>query len=310
MANITAKDVAALRAKTGIGMMECKKALVEANGDMEEAVTILRKRGELKAEAKAATRIAADGIVDILKDGDVTAMIEVNTETDFVAKNATFQEFVKNLLKTVIANKPANVDALLASGYIDGGVTVEAKLKEMIFVIGEKISIRRFVVVEGLTSTYIHGNGSIGVVAKFDTDAATAAKAEFVEFSKNIALQIGAYTTPYLDRDSVPASVIESEKEIVLAQMAADPKNAGKPQQILEKMVIGKLGKFYENNCLLDMDYIKDDELKVGKYVEKTAKELGASLKVVSFVRFEKGEGIEKREDNFAEEIAKLTGKQ
>jgi len=310
MANITAKDVAALRAKTGIGMMECKKALVEANGDMEEAITILRKRGELKAEAKAATRIAADGIVDILKDGDVTAMIEVNTETDFVAKNATFQEFVKNLLKTVIANKPADVDALLASDYIDGGVTVDAKLKEMIFVIGEKISIRRFVVVEGLTSTYIHGNGSIGVVAKFDTDADTAAKAEFVEFAKNIALQIGAYTTPYLDRDSVPANVIESEKEIILAQMAADPKNAGKPQQILEKMVIGKLGKFYENNCLLDMDYIKDDDLKVGKYVEKTAKELGASLKVVSFVRFEKGEGIEKREDNFAEEIAKLTGKQ
>ncbi len=310
MANITAKDVAALRAKTGIGMMECKKALVEANGDMEEAITILRKRGELKAEAKAATRIAADGIVDILKDGDVTAMIEVNTETDFVAKNATFQEFVKNLLKTVIANKPADVDALLASDYIDGGVTVDAKLKEMIFVIGEKISIRRFVVVEGLTSTYIHGNGSIGVVAKFDTDADTAAKAEFVEFAKTIALQIGAYTTPYLDRDSVPANVIESEKEIILAQMAADPKNAGKPQQILEKMVIGKLGKFYENNCLLDMDYIKDDDLKVGKYVEKTAKELGASLKVVSFVRFEKGEGIEKREDNFAEEIAKLTGQQ
>ena len=310
MANITAKDVAALRAKTGIGMMECKKALVESNGDMEEAIKILRKRGELKAEAKAATRIAADGIVDILKDGDTTAMIEVNTETDFVAKNATFQEFVKNLLKTVIANKPADVDALLASDYIDGGVSVEAKLKEMIFVIGEKISIRRFVIVEGLTSTYIHGNGSIGVIAKFETDDATAAKDEFVEFSKNIALQIGAYTTPYLDRDSVPASVIEEEKAIVLAQMANDPKNAGKPQQILEKMVIGKLGKFYENNCLLDMDYIKDDDLKVGKYVEKTAKELGAALKVVSFTRFEKGEGIEKREENFADEIAKLAGQQ
>ena len=309
MANITAKDVAALRAKTGIGMMECKKALVEANGDMEEAITILRKRGELKAEAKAATRIAADGIVDILKDGDVTAMIEVNTETDFVAKNATFQEFVKNLLKTVIANKPADVEALLASDYIDGGVTVDAKLKEMIFVIGEKISIRRFVVVDGLTSTYIHGNGSIGVIVKFDVDAAVAQKAEFDEFTKNIALQIGAYTTPYLDRDSVPASVIEEEKAIVLAQMAQDPKNAGKPQQILEKMVVGKLGKFYENNCLVDMDYIKDDELKVGKYVEKTAKELGAAIKIVSFERFEKGEGIQKREENFADEIAKLTGK-
>ena len=309
MANITAKDVAALRAKTGIGMMECKKALVEANGDAEEAIKILRKRGELKAEAKAATRIAADGIVDILKDGDVTAMIEVNSETDFVAKNASFQEFVKNLLKTIVANKPADVDALMASTYIDGATTVDAKLKEMIFVIGEKISIRRFVVVEGLTSTYIHGNGSIGVIAKFDVDAATAAKAEFDEFAKNIALQIGAYTTPYLDRESVPASVIEEEKAIILAQMANDPKNAGKPQQILEKMVVGKLGKFYENNCLVDMDYIKDDELKVGKYVEKTAKELGASIKIVSFERFEKGEGIQKKEENFADEIAKLTGK-
>ena len=308
MANITAKDVAALRAKTGIGMMECKKALVEANGDMEEAVKILRKRGELKAEAKAATRIAADGIVDILKDGDVTAMIEVNSETDFVAKNASFQEFVKNLLKTIIANKPADVDALMASTYIDGATTVDAKLKEMIFVIGEKISIRRFVIVEGLTSTYIHGNGSIGVIAKFDVDAATAEKAEFVEFAKNIALQIGAYTTPYLDRDSVPASVIEEEKAIVMAQMANDPKNANKPANILEKMVIGKLGKFYENNCLLDMDYIKDDDLKVGQYVTKTAKELGADLKIVSFTRFEKGEGIEKKEENFADEIAKLAG--
>jgi elongation factor Ts len=235
-------------------------------------------------------------------------MIEVNSETDFVAKNASFQEFVKNLLKTIIANKPADVDALMASTYIDGATTVDAKLKEMIFVIGEKISIRRFVVVEGLTSTYIHGNGSIGVVVKFDVDAAVAAKAEFDEFSKNIALQIGAYTTPYLDRDSVPASVIEEEKAIVLAQMANDPKNAGKPQQILEKMVIGKLGKFYENNCLLDMDYIKDDDLKVGKYVEKTAKELGAALKIVSFERFEKGEGIQKKEENFADEIAKLAG--
>ena len=309
MANITAKDVAALRAKTGIGMMECKKALVEANGDAEEAIKILRKRGELKAEAKAATRIAADGIVDILKDGDVTAMIEVNSETDFVAKNASFQEFVKNLLKTIVANKPADVDALMASTYIDGATTVDAKLKEMIFVIGEKISIRRFVVVEGLTSTYIHGNGSIGVIAKFDVDAATAAKAEFDEFAKNIALQIGAYTTPYLDRDSVPASVIESEKEIVLAQMAADPKNAGKPQQILEKMVVGRLGKFYEANCLTEQEYFKDDDMSVSQYVASVAKALGATVTLTAFHRYEKGEGIQKREDNFAEEIAKLTAK-
>ena len=310
MANITAKDVADLRAKTGIGMMECKKALVEANGDVEEAIKILRKRGELKAEAKAATRIAADGIVDILKDGDVTAIIEVNTETDFVAKNASFQEFVKNLLKTIIVNKPADVDALLASEYVDGGVTVDAKLKEMIFVIGEKISIRRFAVVTGIASTYIHGTGSIGVIVTFDADAAIAGTDEFAAFAKNIALQVGAYPTPYLNRESVPASVIEEEKSILMAQIAADPANAKKPAQIIEKMVIGRINKFYDNNCLLDMSYVKDDELKVGKYVEQTAKELGGAITVTGFYRFEKGEGIQKREENFAEEIAKLTNNQ
>ncbi len=308
MANITAKDVATLRAKTGIGMMECKKALVEADGDVEEAIKILRKRGELKAEAKTASRIAADGIVDIMKDGNVTAMIEVNSETDFVAKNASFQEFVKNLLKTIIANKPADVETLMASEYIDGGVTVEAKLKEMIFVIGEKISIRRFVVVEGLSSTYIHGTGSIGVIVSFEADDAVAAKDEFVAFAKNIALQVGAYPTPYLNRESVPASVIEEEKNILMAQIANDPANAKKPAQIIEKMVSGRINKFYDNNCLLDMSYVKDDELKVGKYVDNTAKELGGSIKVTGFFRFEKGEGIQKREENFADEIAKLTG--
>ena len=308
MANITAKDVAALRAKTGIGMMECKKALVEANGDMEEAIKVLRKRGELKAEQKAATRIAADGIVDIMKDGNVTAMIEVNSETDFVAKNASFQEFVKNLLKTIIANKPANVEALMASTYVDGSATVEAKLKEMIFVIGEKLTIRRFAVVEGITSTYIHGTGSIGVIVSFDVDAAVAATEAFEAFAKNIALQVGAYPTPYLNRESVPASVIEEEKAILMAQIANDPANAKKPAQIIEKMVTGRISKFYDNNCLLDMGYVKDDDMKVGQYVDATAKELGGNIAVTGFYRFEKGEGIQKREENFADEIAKLTG--
>ena len=308
MANITAKDVATLRAKTGIGMMECKKALVEAEGDVEEAIKILRKRGELKAEAKTASRIAADGIVDIMKEGDVTAMIEVNSETDFVAKNASFQEFVKNLLKTIITNKPADVDALMASIYIDGTTTVDAKLKEMIFVIGEKISIRRFVVVNGLSSTYIHGTGSIGVIVTFDADEAVAAKDEFAAFAKNIALQVGAYPTPYLNRESVPASVIEEEKNILMAQIANDPANAKKPAQIIEKMVSGRINKFYDNNCLLDMAYVKEDDMKVGKYVENTAKALGGNIIVTGFHRFEKGEGIQKREENFADEIAKLTG--
>ena len=309
MANITAKDVASLRAKTGIGMMECKKALVEANGDVEEAIKILRKRGELKAEAKAATRIAADGIVDIMKEGNLTAMIEVNSETDFVAKNASFQEFVKNLLKTIIANKPATIEELMASTYVDGTATVEAKLKEMIFVIGEKLDIRRFVVAEGVSSTYIHGVGSIGVIVTFDADEAVVAQDAFAEFAKNVALQVGAYPTPYLNKESVPASVIEEEKAILMAQIANDPANAKKPAQIIEKMVTGRISKFYDNNCLLDMGYVKDDDMKVGQYVDSVAKELGTAITVTGFSRFEKGEGIQKREENFADEIAKLTNK-
>ena len=208
MATITAKDVAALRAKTGIGMMECKKALVETDGDMEAAIKLLREKGELKAEAKMATRIAADGIVDVLSENGKTAIVEVNTETDFVAKNDMFKAFVKNLLKSIIANDPADVEALLASDY--EGVTVDAKLKELIFQIGEKITIRRFAVVEGVTSTYIHGLGSIGVIVKFDTDCAN--NDGFAEFAKNIALQVGAYPTPYLDRTAVPAEIVENEK--------------------------------------------------------------------------------------------------
>ena len=304
MANISAKDVAALRAKTGIGMMECKKALVEADGDMEKAITILREKGELKAQSKMATRIAADGIVDILKDGDITAIIEVNTETDFVAKNESFKEFVKGVLKAVIANNPADVDALLASDF-DSSCTVDAKLKEMIFKIGEKISIRRFAIAHGVTSTYIHGMGAIGVIACFDTDCAD--KDGFAEFAKNIALQIGAYPTPYLNKESVPEAVISAEKEILMAQIANDPANAKKPQNIIEKMVLGKIGKFYENNCLLDMAYVKEDSMSVSKYIEQTAKELGGSIKITGYYRFEKGEGIQKKEEDFAAEIEKLT---
>ena len=306
MANISAKDVAELRKQTGIGMMECKKALVEAEGDFDAAIKLLREKGELKAASKIANRIAADGIVDIMKDGDLTAMIEVNSETDFVAKNESFKEFVKNLLKTILATKPANVEELMAAQYIEGGVTVDEKLKEEIFKIGEKLSIRRFALVEGLTATYIHGLGSIGVIVKFDTDCGD--KDGFAEFAKNIALQIGAYPTPYLTRDDVPASVLESEKSIIKAQLANDPKMANKPEKVLDGIVMGKLGKFYEANCLVDMAYVKEDDMTVAQYVAKTAKELGGKITIASFCRFEKGEGIQKREEDFAAEIEKLAG--
>lgn len=306
MAVITAKDVAALRAKTGIGMMECKKALVEADGDMEAAVKILREKGELKAQSKIATRIAADGLVDVMKEGDTTAIIEVNSETDFVAKNELFREFVKNLLKTIIANKPADVEALMSCKYAGEDCTVDEKLKEMIFKIGEKLSIRRFAVTEGITSTYIHGIGSIGVIVRFDTDVAD--KEGFAQFAKNIALQVGAYTTPYINRDQVPASVLETETAIVRAQIENDPALSQKPDAIKEKMAVGRLNKFYENNCLLDMEYFLEDSMKVGQYVEKTAKELGGKIVVAEMYRFEKGEGIQKKEEDFAAEIEKLAG--
>ena len=305
MATITAKDVAALRAKTGIGMMECKKALVETEGDMEAAIKLLREKGELKAETKMATRIAADGIVDVLSENGKTAIVEVNTETDFVAKNDMFKDFVKNLLKSIIANNPADVEALLASDY--EGVTVDAKLKELIFQIGEKITIRRFAIVDGVTSTYIHGLGSIGVIVKFDTDCAD--NADFAEFAKNIALQVGAYPTPYLNREAVPAEVLENEKSIIKAQLANDPKMANKPEKVLDGIITGKLGKFYESNCLVDMEYVKaDDHENVAKYVANSAKAMGGSITIASFVRFEKGEGIEKKEEDYAAEIAKLSG--
>ncbi len=304
MAAISAKDVAELRKQTGIGMMECKKALVEADGDMEAAVKILREKGELKAQSKIATRIAADGIVDIMKEGNLTAMIEVNSETDFVAKNESFKEFVKNLLKCIINNKPADVDALMAGQYIDGSCTVDEKLKEEIFKIGEKLSIRRFALVEGETATYIHGAGSIGVIVKFDTDCAD--KDGFAEFAKNIALQIGAYPTPYLCREQVPASAIDAEREIIKTQLANDPKMANKPEKVLDGIITGKLGKFYEANCLVDMAYVKEDDMKVGQYVANTAKALGGNIAINSYFRFEKGEGIEKKEEDFAAEIEKL----
>ena len=308
MATINAKDVAALRAKTGIGMMECKKALVEAEGDMEKAMKVLRERG-LAVAAKKEGRIAAEGVVDILKDGNVSAMIEVNAETDFVAKNDTFKEFVKGLLRTIIATKPENPEALLTANFDGTELTVDAKLKEMIFTIGEKITIRRFVIREGITSTYIHGAGVAGVIVRFTTDEAVANNAEFAAVSKNIALQIAAGSPPtYVCQAEVPASVIEEEKNIQVAALKNDPKNANKPDAILEKIVIGKMGKFYESVCLLDQSFFKEDDMSVGKYLETEGKRLGGEIKVVDFVLYEKGEGLEKREDNFAEEIAKLTG--
>ena len=298
----TAKDVAELRKQTGCGMMDCKKALVESDGDFEAAVKYLREKG-MAATAKKADRIAAEGIVDIMTIGSTTAIVEVNSETDFVAKNATFQEFVKEVLKTIIANKPADVDALLASNFVSGGTVADA-LAEKTYTIGEKLSIRRFVVIDGVVSSYIHGMGNTGVVVSFATDLAD--NAAFAECAKNVALQVAAMPVLYLNKEAVPANVLAEEKNILIAQMQQDPKMAYKPQQVLEKIVEGKLGKYYENNCLLEQLYVKDDSMTVGKYVASVAKELGGSIQVTGFVRFDKGEGLEKREEDFAAEIAKM----
>ena len=298
----TAKDVAELRKQTGCGMMDCKKALVESDGNFEAAVKYLREKG-MAATAKKADRIAAEGIVDVMTIGSTTAIIEVNSETDFVAKNATFQEFVKEVLKTVIANKPADVDALLASNYTLGGTVSEA-LAEQTYKIGEKLSIRRFTIVEGTVSTYIHGMGATGVVINFVTDVAD--KDGFAEYAKNVALQAAAMPVLYLNKESVPASVLEEEKAILIKQMQEDPKMANKPQQVLEKIVEGKLGKYYETNCLLEQLYVKDDSMTVSKYTAQTAKELGGSISVIGYVRYDKGEGIQKREEDFAAEIQKM----
>ncbi len=310
MAAITAKMVSDLRAKTGCGMMECKKALTEANGDFDEAVKVLRERG-LAVAAKKASRIAAEGVVDIMvcdKCGKA-AMIEVNAETDFVAKNETFKEFVRGILTTILKNGPKTVEELLPMQYLDTDMTVEGKVQDMIHTIGENMNIRRFVVVEGTFSTYIHGSGASGVIVAFDADDAAKNNPGFDEFAKNIALQVCAMGPVYLNKESVPQADLDNEKAILLAQIKNDEKNANKPEAILEKMILGKIGKFYEKNCLTEQSYVKDDALTVGKYVEATAKEFGGKIALKGFWCFEKGEGLEKREDDFAEEIARLTGK-
>jgi len=305
MAVITAKQVAELRAKTGCGMMECKKALTEADGNVEEAIKVLRERG-LATAAKKADRIAAEGIVSILREGTTAAMIEVNAETDFVAKNDLFLDFVAGLLRTILALKPADVEALKACKFDGTETTVADTLVEKIATIKENITIRRFLIAEGQMNTYIHGHGTTGVIVTFDTDDATAATEAFVEMSKNVTLQVAAMNCEFVDRDAVPAARIEEEKSIIASQIKNDPKNASKPDAIIEKMATGKLGKFYEQVCLADQAYVKDDSMSVEKYVASVAKELGADIKLVNFYRYEKGEGLQKREEDFAAEIAKL----
>ena len=302
----TAQDVKALREKTGCGMMDCKKALTEANGDMDAAIDVLRKQG-LAKQAKKADRIAAEGIALAITNETNTkgVVIEVNAETDFVAKNADFQAFVNTCAQTVMAENPADVEALLATKAVGSEMTIAELLQEKVLTIGENIQIRRFELVDGACVAYVHAGGKIGVIVNFDTDI-DAASPEFVAYGKDIAMQIAALNTPYLNEAEVPAEVIEHEKSIMVEQMKNDPKMANKPQQVLEKIVSGKLGKYYKENCLVDQEFVKDNTLTVGKYTDATAKKLGGSIAIKKFIRFEKGEGIEKRQDDFAAEVASM----
>jgi elongation factor Ts len=297
----TAKDVAALREKTGCGMMDCKKALTASNGDMDAAMDFLREKG-LAAATKKSSRIAAEGVAYAATNESETqgVVIEVNAETDFVAKNADFQAFVKNCAETVMAEAPADVPALLNCKLAGTDMTVEAALQDKILTIGENIKIRRFARFEGVVTTYVHAGGRIGVMVKFETAAEIAAKQEFKDYAKDIAMQIAAVNPAYLNKEAVPADVIEHEKKVLTEQVM----NEGKPAQIAEKIVMGKLGKYYKEVCLLEQPFVKDGDINVQKYTENTAKQLGGEIKVVDFVRFEKGEGLEKRSDNFADEVA------
>ena len=295
--SFTAADVKNLREKTGCGMMDCKKALTETNGDVEKAMDFLREKGLATAEKKAG-RIASEGMVDILVDGNVAAMVEVNSETDFVAKNEEFQEMVKNIAKQVIATNPADVDALLASNFVgDASVTIKDMITEKIAKIGENMNLRRFARFEGNVVDYIHMGGRIGVMVKVEGDLSSD---EAKEAARDAAMQIAAMNPLYLDKTTVPEADVEREKHFILSQMKEDPKNAGKPDNILEKMLMGKINKFFEQNCLNQQEFVKDSNFSVEKYLASKG------IKLVDYVRFEKGEGLEKKVDDFAAEVASM----
>ena len=288
---ITAEQVKSLREKTGAGMMDCKKVLTETDGDFEKAIELLRERGIAKA-AKKSDRIAAEGLVEtyISEDGKIGAVVEVNAETDFVAKNDEFKNFVKDVARQVVEKAPASVEELLAQSSIaEPDKTVQEVLTNKIATIGENMSIRRFERFEtnNMLESYIHGEGKIAVLVEMEN--ATP------ELAKDVCMQIAAAKPEFLDRDSVPQERVDKEMEILKAQAM----NEGKPAEIAEKIVLGRIGKFYGEICLVEQEFVKDPDIKVGKLVESKG------AKIVRFARFEKGEGLEKREENFAEEVAK-----
>ena len=299
----TAKDVKELRERTGCGMMDCKKALTETDGDFEKAIEYLREKG-LAAATKKAGRIAADGMVfsTVDRENKVGVVVEVNSETDFVAKNEMFREFVADVAAVVAKENPATVEELLTKA-MPNGDTVEAAHQEKILVIGENLKIRRFVRYEGPCVSYIHAGGTHGVLVNFEVSDEIFAKPEFEAYGKDIAMQIAAANPSYLNKEEVPAEVLEKEKEILTQQAI----NEGKPAAIAEKMVAGRIAKYYKENCLVEQAFVKDDKQSITAYTNATAKTLGGDIKIVAFTRFEKGEGIEKKVDDFAAEVAAMS---
>ncbi|MDY3691740.1 MAG: translation elongation factor Ts [Dysosmobacter sp.] len=298
----TAADVKNLREMTGVGMMDCKKALVASDGDMDKAIEFLREKG-LAASAKKAGRIAAEGMAYAAVIDGVGVVVEVNAETDFVGKNEKFVDFVKGVAATVVANKPADLDALMACKYADTDNTVTEQQQEMVLVIGENIKVRRFsFFTEGVSVPYIHAGGKIGVLVNLEVSEGIDA----TEIGKDVAMQIAALNPRFWDKSQVTQDVLDEEKKIMMVQMANDPKMANKPEQVREKIVMGKMNKFYAENCLLQQEFVKDNSMTVEKYIASAAKALGGTVTFKSAVRFEKGEGIEKKQENFADEIAKM----
>ena len=302
----TAIDVKNLREMTGVGMMDCKKALTASDGDMDKAVEWLREKG-LAAAQKKAGRIAAEGVAYAAVINGVGVVVEVNAETDFVAKNDLFVEFVKGVAEVVAAEAPADVDALMACKYVGSELTVEQMQQEKVLVIGENIKVRRFErFTDGLCIPYNHMGGRIGVLVKMEVSEGLNENAEVIELGKDIAMQVAALNPTFVDKSAVSQEFIENEKKIRLAQAKEDPKNANKPDEIIEKIIVGGLNKFYKEICLLQQPFVKDDKVSVEQHVAAVAKQVGGSIEVKAYVRFEKGEGIEKKQDNFAEEIASM----
>ena len=297
----TAQDVKTLREMTNCGMMDCKKALTETDGDMDKAVEFLREKG-LATAAKKAGRIASEGMVEAVVLGDAAVAVEVNSETDFVAKNVDFQNFVHAIAEVIAKENPADVEALKEMK-INDTQTVGDALTEKIATIGENMNIRRFARFEGVNQAYIHAGGRIGVLVNFEiADASKAETEEFKTMAKDVAMQIAAVTPEYVREDEIPAERVEKEKEILTAQAL----NEGKPANIVEKMVVGRIKKFFKEICLVDQAFVKDQDITVGQYVQNVAKALGTDINIVKFARLEKGEGLEKKEENFADEVAKM----